>query len=131
MQVEVIPLFDFGETLRNLRKKNKLTQQQLAKKLDVSESLISRYESNEVQPPFDTLRTLAAILNVSMDELCGTEQRETISTHGLSQEQTGIIKALVSRFRTMNNEGEVNLTGNKLSLLGYLVTELVEYFNNK
>ena len=131
MQVEVIPLFDFGETLRNLRKKNKLTQQQLAKKLNVSESLISRYESNEVQPPFETLRALAAILNVSMDELCGTEKRETVSTHGLSNEQAEVIKALISRFRTINTDGKSNFTGDKLSMLGYMVAELVENFNNK
>lgn len=125
-------MFDFGINLRKLRKKNKLTQQQLAKKLNVSESLISRYESNEVQPPFDTLRALASILNVSMDELCGTEQMETLSLHGLSKEQSDVIKYLISRFRTMNNiSGIIPSANDRHSLLGYLISDIVENFNNK
>lgn len=124
-------MYDFGINLRKLRKKNKLTQQQLAKKLNVSESLISRYESNEVQPPFETLRALAVILNVSMDELCGTEQRETISTYGLTPEQSEAIKTLVARFRTLNSKGKAALSDEKLLLIGYLATGLSEILKNE
>ena len=123
-------MYDFGDVLKTLRKKNNLTQQQLAKKLNVSESLISRYESNEVQPPFDTLGSLAAIFNVTIDELCGTEHRNTLSLYGLTKEQEQILKALALRFRTFNNEGTLKFTNDQLSMIGCMFAEVADNFTN-
>lgn len=120
-------MYDFGITLKNLRKKNKMTQLQLAKRLNVSESLISRYESNEVQPSLDTLRTLAAVLNVSVDELCGTEPRETVSLYGLSKQQTQLVKTLIENFRYSNTAQ--GAASDDFSSLGFIVAGIVEGLN--
>ena len=98
-------MYDFGENLRNLRKSKNLTQKRLAEKLEVTECNISKYESNMYYPPFDKLRSLAVILGVSMDELCGTESRETASLYNLTSEQKEIIRELINIFRR-HNDGE-------------------------
>ena len=124
-------MYDFGVNLRTLRKKNKMTQQQLAKRLNVSESLISRYESNEVQPPFETLRALSATLNVSIDELCGTSRKETLSTYGLTSEQCEAIQAVISHLRAINMDSDRGSANDHNLLLGYIVNALVEFFNSR
>ena len=44
--------YDFGEILKKLRKMKKMTQKQLAEKLNVTVTAISKYESNTAMPPF-------------------------------------------------------------------------------
>ena len=67
--------------------------------LDVTEGTISKYEANTMTPPFETLRSIAGIFNVSMDTLCGMKHQGTLSTHGLTEAQTDTLKALVDAYR--------------------------------
>lgn len=59
--------YDFGLLLRRIRKDENMTQQQLANKLNVSVTTISKYESNTATPPMETLeeltQTFASICN--------------------------------------------------------------------
>lgn len=57
--------------LRQLRKERGVTQQQLADALNVSGSLISKYESSDVLPSNDILVRIAELFNVSTDYLLG------------------------------------------------------------
>lgn len=43
-------MFDFGERLKKLRKEKNWTQQQLANKIELSKTVISKYE-NGIQMP--------------------------------------------------------------------------------
>lgn len=61
----------FGKILRNLRKSNNLTQNQLAQALGLAFSTISMYERGDRQPDFETLEAIADYFNVSMDYLYG------------------------------------------------------------
>lgn len=119
-------MYDFGIVLRELRKKKKLTQEKLAEKLDVTAGTISKYESNQVYPPFETMRSLAVILDVSMDELCGTSQNDVISTCGLSDEQVRIVKCLVDSFRNQNTIYPKKINDEQCLLLGRIVTEFIK-----
>ena len=116
-------MYDFGLTLKSYRTAKHLTQTNLAKKLNISVSMISRYEKNEVYPPFETLRSLSGILGVSLDELCGTETRETTSLYGLSEEQASIVKSLIEEFRNHNEAFKKGTTPEQLELLGKIVVE--------
>ena len=60
-----------GERLRNLRKENKITQDKLAKILNVSRSTIAEYErgTNLIATPF--LYTICKKYNISADYLLG------------------------------------------------------------
>lgn len=59
----------FPDNLRNLRKKNKLTQKQLAKELDISKQSIQNYETGRSFPTDSILTQLALELNVAVEEL--------------------------------------------------------------
>ncbi len=59
----------FGEFLALKRKENSLTQKELAKKLFVSESTVSKWEQNRANPDITVLPALAEILGVSEHEL--------------------------------------------------------------
>lgn len=61
----------FGKILRELRKNEKLTQTQLAKKLGLAFSTISMYERGDREPDFEIMESIADYFNVSMDYLHG------------------------------------------------------------
>ncbi len=59
----------FNKRLRELRMQNKLTQQQMADKLQISLNAYQKYEQAERCPSLDCLVSIADILNVSVDYL--------------------------------------------------------------
>ena len=62
--------------LCELRKKNNLTQEALAKKLYVSRQTISKWELGETKPNIEQARDLAKIFNISVDELFDEESNK-------------------------------------------------------
>ena len=68
-----------AQNLIQLRKKNNLTQNELAEKLNYSDNTISRWEHAEITPSIETLEQIANIYNVSVETLIkenATEQSE-------------------------------------------------------
>lgn len=61
----------FGDRLKTLRETEKLTQEEMGKICSVSKANISKYESNLIHPPLDTLRIIAEHFNVTIDYLLG------------------------------------------------------------
>ena len=61
----------FSNTLRKLRKENKLSQAELGKILNLAQRTISSYENGERFPDEITLNNIANYFNVSMDYLLG------------------------------------------------------------
>lgn len=119
-------MYDFGILLHDLRKKKRMTQKQLADKLGVTVATVSRYESNTATPPLDTLRSISSIMNVSLDELLGTEQRFTISVFGLNDQQTEIIRNLIASFRALNSKSIPEISAENYTLLGQITAELTK-----
>lgn len=60
-----------GEQISKLRKRKKLSQNDLGKKAGTSGDLIGRYERNEVKPSIEVASKIADILEVSLDFLIG------------------------------------------------------------
>ncbi len=58
-----------GRLIAELRKKQGLTQQQLADKLNLSNKTISKWESGSGSPDISNLPVLAEALEISVDEL--------------------------------------------------------------
>ena len=63
----------FGKRLKELRKENKLTQQELVIKLncEITQASIARWENNLRVPNLDAVITLAKFFNVSLDFIAG------------------------------------------------------------
>ncbi len=57
-----------GDNIRKIRKEKKLTQKELAKLLNVSEPMVSQYESKETLK-LETIKKVANALNISYFEL--------------------------------------------------------------
>ena len=62
--------------LYELRKKNNLSQEELAEKLGVSRQAVSKWERSEASPDTDNLIALAKIYGLSLDELIYGEKTE-------------------------------------------------------
>ncbi|WP_027414924.1 helix-turn-helix transcriptional regulator [Aneurinibacillus terranovensis] len=60
-----------GDKLKELRQKMKLTQEEVAKILNISRGTYAHYEINKRQPDFTTLQKFADFFNVSTDYLLG------------------------------------------------------------
>lgn len=58
-----------GTIIRKLRKKNNLTQAQLAEKLHVSDKTISKWETSKGYPDISLLEPVASVFGVSIMEL--------------------------------------------------------------
>lgn len=61
----------YGDRLKQLRNEKKLSQQELADKLEINRSTYARYETSATQPDYETLQKLADFFDVSIDYLLG------------------------------------------------------------
>lgn len=63
-----------GEKIKELRKENGITQEELAKNIDVSTSMVGMYETNARKPSYEVLIKIAKYFGVSTDYLLNTEE---------------------------------------------------------
>ena len=62
---------EFGFRLRKVRIKSKLTQKQLAYKVDLTTSSICAYENGRYTPTLEVIYRLAYVMAIDLDELVG------------------------------------------------------------
>lgn len=61
-----------GKFLKELRKEQNITQEQLGEKIGVTNKTISKWENGKYMPPIDMLEVLSEMYDVSINEiLCG------------------------------------------------------------
>ena len=65
---------DFSQRLKELRKKRKLTQKQLAENLGIATSTIIKYERGEREPNIQNIKRFAQYFEVSIDYLLGFDE---------------------------------------------------------
>ncbi len=64
----------FCERLNELRKAEKLTQRDMAEKLNIVQPSYIRYENGTAEPSQETLIKIAEIFDVSVDYLLGRKE---------------------------------------------------------
>lgn len=62
---------NIGAIIKNARRKNNMTQEQMAEYLNVSISAISQWESDKTSPDISIIPSICNLLNISADELLG------------------------------------------------------------
>ena len=67
-----------GDNIFKLRKDCKLSQEQLAEKVDVTRQTISNWELGETSPNPEQLKLLSKALNVSIDELLNNDIKQVL-----------------------------------------------------
>lgn len=65
---------EFNEKLQQLRKQKGLTQEQLAESLFVSRTAVSKWESGRGYPNIDSLKAIAKLFAVTVDELLSGDE---------------------------------------------------------
>ena len=70
----LIILMNIGLKIKELRKKNDMTQEKLAEYLNVSFQAISKWETGVAAPDLSLIVPLARLFKVSADELLGISE---------------------------------------------------------
>ena len=80
-------MMEFNQKLQELRKQKGLTQEELAEKLYVSRTAISKWESGRGYPNIDSLRAIARFFSVTLDELLSSNELLTIAEEDTKRKQ--------------------------------------------
>jgi transcriptional regulator with XRE-family HTH domain len=66
-----------SDRIRALRKEHGYSQEQMARKLHLTQGAISQWENGLTVPAADQLMALADVFGITVDDLLGREQQET------------------------------------------------------
>lgn len=66
---------NFGEIIKDIRKKNNLTQKELADKLYVTYQAVSKWENNKSIPDISILQNISKMFNIDLNYLTSTKKR--------------------------------------------------------
>ena len=85
-----------AENLIELRKLNKLTQLELAEKLNYSDKAISKWERGESLPDVEILCQIADLYGVSLDYLVTKDHEEATLEYKISKERANVSKTIIT-----------------------------------
>ena len=87
---------EIGKKIMNLRKKNGMSQEELAEKVGVARQTISKWELDETSPDLKQSKELSKVFNVSLDELADNNIKDILVEKTSNTEKlAGIILKLM------------------------------------
>lgn len=87
---------EIGKKIMDLRKKNGLSQEELAEKVGVARQTISKWELGETSPDLKQSKELSKIFNVSLDELTDNDIKNILVEKTSNTEKlAGLILKLI------------------------------------
>ncbi len=116
----------FGDYLKSIRKRKKITQENLARSLDVSSVYIHQLETGKVDAPsFDRCQQISSILEVKVEEIWSVSRAERlkrfIEKEDISEQELEVLtneeKMLVKLYRSLDGEIKKDFTGMVFMLL--------------
>lgn len=106
---------NLGKLLKNYRKINQLTQQQVADALNINRTTYTYYETGKTEPSIDNLHRLIQIFGITYDDLLPSEKNcLSIKELYLKSENTAFFNLssaeqdLILKFRLLSNEEKEN-----------------------
>lgn len=84
-----------GNKIAELRKSRGMTQDVLAKQLNVTNQAVSKWEADQCCPDVLLLPLIADIFEVSLDELFGREKKKEAAPPALPWEDDGVLRAVL------------------------------------
>ena len=97
-----------GQKIARLRKELGLTQDDLAKRFNISTQAVSKWENDLSSPDISILKDLANCLGVTIDELLSNEIKETV-TYVPANQRKDINKMILKIRITSFNNDKVNV----------------------
>lgn len=107
---------DFSRKINELRESHKMTQQDLAIKLNTTATAVSYWESGRSLPNFNTLKKIASLFNVSLDYLLKNQVNDERKE-----------KDFTTRFEVLFRKGE-KLPEEKKELLFEVINSTINSF---
>lgn len=104
-----------GELIRTLRNELKLTQKQLAERLNVSDKAVSKWESGHGCPDISILSELAGILGTDIAVLLSGNMESKESEKGNMKKLKFYVCPKCGNIITATSEASVNCCGSKLT----------------
>jgi transcriptional regulator with XRE-family HTH domain len=96
----------FSVRLKQLRIEKRMTQEQVAKHVNITRSMISSYETDIRLPSFDILLRLSRLFQVSTDYLLSVEERRYIDITDLDERETAFIVEAINICRQKKTENK-------------------------
>ncbi len=81
---------EFNEKLQQLRAKAGLTQEQMGERLFVSRVTVSKWESGRGYPNIESLKLMARVLSVSIDDLLSGDELVAIAENQAAESSRGV-----------------------------------------
>ncbi len=116
----------FGDYLKRVRKRKKITQENLARSLEVSSVYIHQLETGKVDAPsFDRCQQISSILGVKIEEIWSVSRAERlkrfIEKEAISEQELEVLtneeKMLVKLYRSLDGEIKKDFAGMIFMLL--------------
>ena len=95
-------IYGFSKKLILLRQNKKMSQSEVARRINVSHSAVSAYESDEILPSLETFMKLVELYNTSADYLLSLNYpRDTaiLDTSGLNKQQLVALQNLIDTMK--------------------------------
>ena len=108
---------EFNQKLQELRKQRGLTQEELASRLFVSRTAISKWESGRGYPSIESLKLIAQFFSITVDDLLSTNEILTIAEQD-NREKESKLKNLIY--------GLLDLSASMLLFLPFFATKISE-----
>jgi transcriptional regulator with XRE-family HTH domain len=95
-----------GKNISQFRKLKGLTQHDLAERLNIHQSMVTRWEKDQVQPKSATLERLSEALEVPVEELLSAQEQGTRKTtiRGLSNPELADLLGQVHQLDPVDQE---------------------------
>ena len=92
-------MVDFSQRLKKLRADKHLTQAQVAKRVGVTASMVSSYETDIRLPSYDVMISLADLFGVTVDYLLGREEKRFLDISELTDAEAAVVCDMVNILR--------------------------------
>lgn len=94
-----------GKNIKEARKRNNMTQSELAEKLGVSKQVVSSYENGKRSPSYEMLLKIANVFCTTINDLLSTAMSVmNISLDGLNNSQIEIVMKMIDEFKSLNKK---------------------------
>lgn len=110
------------EKLKELRKNAHLYQTDVCQATGIKLSSYKQYETNRATPDIDTLKKIANFYDVSLDYLCGRENKNLIFIDTLSP----VKKELINIIKSLNDEQATIAVGYLGKMANKPLSEIME-----
>ena len=116
-----------AEKIKQLRKDNSMTQEDLAEKLNVSRQTISKWETSVTIPDADNIVAISKLFNITTDELLNyrveTVQKKKQFIMDMAVLLFGIIGFIVFAILLMTNQ--IDETSSVITINGYGIAAIL------